>query len=58
MVLDKGQHTRRIGIEVVIDKRVVDAVQSLAVVIGILVGSLHGVKKTGNFKENSKLKKE
>ena len=41
MVLDKGQHTRRIGIEVVIDKQVVDAVQALAVVVGILVGSLH-----------------
>ena len=41
MVLDKGQHTRRVGIKVVIDKRVVDAVQPLIIVVGVLAGCLY-----------------
>ena len=47
VVLDEGQHVRRVGIEIVIAETVVDAVESLPPVVGLLVlGLIELVEET------------
>lgn len=40
MVLDEGHHTRGVGIEIVVDKRAIEAVQSLPPGIGLFMFGL------------------